>query len=53
MLHWAIIFFVIALVAGLLGMNGVAGLSADLGKTLITVFIILVIVGLFFGRGMF
>ena len=31
MLHWALIFFVIALVAALLGFRGVAGLSAEFG----------------------
>ena len=31
MLHWALVFFVIALVAALLGFRGVAGMSAQFG----------------------
>lgn len=31
MLHYAVVFFVIALIASVLGFNGVAGLSAQVG----------------------
>ena len=31
MLNWAVTFFVIALIAALLGFGGVAGMSADIG----------------------
>ena len=31
MLHYAIIFFVVALIAAVLGQRGVAGLSAEIG----------------------
>jgi len=31
MLHWALIFFVIALFASVLGFRGVAGLSKEIG----------------------
>jgi uncharacterized membrane protein YtjA (UPF0391 family) len=31
MLHYAVVFFVIALIAALLGFGGVAGLSAQIG----------------------
>ena len=31
MLHWALVFFVIALIAAALGFRGVAGLSAEFG----------------------
>lgn len=41
MLRAAIIFFVIGLVAMLLGATGFAGLSVDIGKTLLLVFLIL------------
>src|SRR2546425_6932333 len=40
MLHYALIFFVIALVAALLGFRGVAGLSAEFGW----VFVVLAVV---------
>jgi uncharacterized membrane protein YtjA (UPF0391 family) len=46
----AIIFFIIAIVAYVLGAQGVAGMSAGIGRTLLFVFlvlaVILVIVGL-------
>jgi len=41
MLRAAIVFFVLGLVAMLLGATGFAGLSVDIGKTLLLVFIIL------------
>ena len=31
MLHYAVVFFVVALIASVLGFNGVAGLSAEIG----------------------
>jgi uncharacterized membrane protein YtjA (UPF0391 family) len=46
MLHWALIFFVIALVAALLGFRGVAGLSAEFGYVFVVVAVIMLIVGL-------
>lgn len=49
MLHWAIIFFVIALVAAVLGMRGVAGLSANIGYTLVVVALIFLVVALVTG----
>ena len=46
----AVLFFIIAIVAYVLGARGVAGMSAGLGRTLLFVFlvlaVILVIVGL-------
>jgi len=41
MLNAAIAFFVIALVAFLLGAIGFAGLSMDIGRTLLFVFLVL------------
>jgi uncharacterized membrane protein YtjA (UPF0391 family) len=41
MLRAALGFFVLALIAILLGVNGVAGLSLEIGKTLLYVFLIL------------
>jgi uncharacterized membrane protein YtjA (UPF0391 family) len=40
----AIIFFVIAIVAYAVGAKGLAGLSAEIGRTLLFVFIILAII---------
>jgi uncharacterized membrane protein YtjA (UPF0391 family) len=49
----AVIFFIIALVAYVLGARGVAGMSAGIGRTLLFVFLVLaiifVIVGLVHG----
>lgn len=54
MLRASIVFFVVGLVAYLLGLYGVAGLSVDIGKILLTVFLIIgaisLIVGLIQGR---
>jgi len=40
----AILFLVLAVVAGLLGAGGVAGLSMDIAKWLVIVFVVLAIV---------
>ncbi|MFW6437323.1 MAG: DUF1328 domain-containing protein [Halococcoides sp.] len=40
----AILFLILAIVAGLLGARGVAGLSMDIAKWLIIIFIVLAIV---------
>jgi uncharacterized membrane protein YtjA (UPF0391 family) len=54
MLRWAVIFLVIALVAGLLGFTGVAGASIAIAKTLffifLVVFLVLMIAGFTVGR---
>ena len=44
MVRAAIAFFVLGLVAILLGANGVGGLSLDIGKTLLFVFLILAVI---------
>lgn len=50
MLHWALIFFVIALIATLLGFRGIAGLSAEFGWIFVVVAVIFLAVGLLTGR---
>ena len=50
MLHWALVFLVVALVAGALGMYGAAGISVEIARTLFFVFIVLFIVTLLLGR---
>ncbi len=37
---WALVFFVIAIIAYLLGARGVAGMSAGVGRTLLFVFLV-------------
>lgn len=44
MLRAAIGFFVLALVAMVLGANGIAGLSASIGSTLLYVFLVLAVI---------
>jgi uncharacterized membrane protein YtjA (UPF0391 family) len=41
---WAIAFFVLAIVAAALGMGGVAGISMDIAKILVVVFLILAVI---------
>jgi uncharacterized membrane protein YtjA (UPF0391 family) len=48
LLYLAIVFFVIALILGVLGVRG-AGISMDIAKWLIIAFIILAILTLIFG----
>jgi uncharacterized membrane protein YtjA (UPF0391 family) len=48
LLYLAIVFFVIALILGILGVRG-AGISMDIAKWLIIVFIILAVISLIFG----
>jgi uncharacterized membrane protein YtjA (UPF0391 family) len=43
LLSVAIIFFVIALIAYVLGARGVAGMSAGIGRTLLFVFLVLAV----------
>ncbi len=49
LLTFAIIFFVIALVAYVLGARGVAGMSAGVGRTLLFVFLVLAVLFLIIG----
>src|SRR5690606_4580407 len=45
----AVIFFVIALIAYVMGARGVAGMSAGVGRTLLFVFLVLAVVFLIIG----
>ncbi|HEY8047730.1 MAG TPA: DUF1328 domain-containing protein [Ramlibacter sp.] len=51
MLHYAIIFLVIALIAALFGFGGIAAGAVGIAKILFFVFIIMAIVAFLFGRG--
>lgn len=46
MLRWAIIFFVIAIIAAVLGFGGIAGAASGIATLLFYVFIILFVIGL-------
>ncbi len=51
MLHWALIFFIVAVVAAALGFRGVAGLSAEIGYVFVVVAVIFLVLAVFTGRG--
>ncbi|MFA5684628.1 MAG: DUF1328 domain-containing protein [Lysobacteraceae bacterium] len=50
MLYYAITFFVIALIAAVLGFGGIAGAATGIAKVLFFVFLVLFVVSLLFGR---
>lgn len=50
MLYWAVVFLVVAIIAGIFGFTGIAGTSIWLAKVLFFVFIVLFIISLIFGR---
>ncbi len=49
MLHYAVVFFVIALIAALFGFGGIATSAMGIGKILFTVFAVLAIATFLFG----
>lgn len=49
MLHWAIVFFVVALVAAVFGFGGIASGAAGIAKLLFAGFLILAVLSLFGG----
>jgi uncharacterized membrane protein YtjA (UPF0391 family) len=50
MLHYAVVFFIIALIAGALGFFGIAGTAAGIAKILFLIFLVLFVVSLVAGR---
>jgi uncharacterized membrane protein YtjA (UPF0391 family) len=49
LLHWALIFLIVAIIAGVLGFGGVAGTAMEGARLLFWVAIILLILSLVFG----
>ena len=49
MLRWALVFLVLALIAGVLGFTNVAGTSMDIAKILFFIFLVLFVVSLLVG----
>ena len=49
MLRWALAFFVLALIAALLGFGGIAAASAGIAKTLFFIFLVIFAVTLILG----
>ncbi len=50
MLHWSLVFLVIALIAAVLGFGGVAGAAAGIAKVLFFVFLVVWLLSMFIGR---
>ena len=50
MLHYAVVFFVIAIIAAVLGFGGIAGSAAGIAKILVIGCLILAVVSMIFGR---
>jgi len=51
MLHWTLVFLVVALVAALLGFGALAGAAATIAKVLFGVFLVLWLISLVTRRG--
>ena len=49
MLHYAVVFFVIALIAALFGFGGIAASAMGIGKILFVVFTVLAVVSFLIG----
>ena len=49
MFHYAIVFFVIALIAALFGFGGIAAGAAEIAKVLFFIFLVLFVVSLVVG----
>ena len=49
--HWALVFFVVALVAAALGQSGVAGLSARVGRLFVLAAVVVLVLAMLAGRG--
>jgi len=50
MLYYAVVFFVLAIIAGVFGFGGIAAGAAGIGKILFVGFLVVAIVSLFAGR---
>lgn len=49
MLHWALIFFIVSIVAALFGFGGIASSAVGIAKILFFIFIILFVISLVIG----
>ena len=50
MLHYTIVFFVVAIIAAVLGFGGIAGASSDIAKICFFIFLVVAVISLFFGK---
>ncbi len=49
MLYWALVFFIIALVAGVLGFGGIAAAASDMARILFFIFLVIFLATLVLG----
>lgn len=49
MLRWALIFFVVAIIAAIFGFGGIASAAAGMAQILFYIFLVLFLVALLFG----
>jgi uncharacterized membrane protein YtjA (UPF0391 family) len=50
MLRWAILFLIVAIIAGVLGFGGIAAAATDIARLLFVVFLALFVIALIMGR---
>jgi len=50
MLNWAVTFFIIAIIAAVLGFTRIAGSAIDIAKILFFIFLILAVISFVLGR---
>ncbi len=50
MLHWAAVFFIIAIVAAIFGFGGIAASASGIAKILFFAFLVIAVVSLLVGR---
>lgn len=49
MMHYAVVFFIVALIAAVLGFQGIAGMSANIGWLFAVIALVFMVVALFTG----
>ncbi len=49
MLYWALVFFIVALVAGVLGFGGIAAAASDMARILFFIFLVIFLATLVLG----
>jgi uncharacterized membrane protein YtjA (UPF0391 family) len=50
MLRWALLFLIVAIIAGVFGFGGIAAAATDIARLLFVVFLVLFVIALFMGR---
>ena len=50
MLNWAVTFFIIAIIAAVLGFTSIAGSAIEIAKVLFFIFLVLAVASFIFGR---